>query len=99
MDVAGERRGVAIEPDGVDAGVLGAGDVGGEAVADHGGVVGVAAELPESALHGARIRLADADFAGDDDGPEVGPDAGGVDLEVLKVGSAVGDEGEGEALG
>ena len=83
----------------MDAGVEGAGDVGGGVVADHGGVDGIAAELLEGALHGGRVGFADADFAGDDDGLEVGADAGGVDLEVLEVGGAVGDEGERQATG
>ena len=76
-----------------------AGDVGTEAVADHGGAGGIAAELLEGDLHGAGMGFADADFAGDHDGLEIGPQAGCVDLEVLEVGGAVGDQPERQAAG
>ena len=99
VDVAGERGGFSVQPDGGHAGVLGTGDVGTEAVADHGGAGGIAAELLEGDLHGAGMGFADADFARDHDGLEVGPQAGCIDLEVLEVGGAVGDQPERQAAG
>ena len=48
---------------------------------------------------GPWMGLADADFAGDHDGLEIGPQAGCVDLEVLEVGGAVGDQPERQAAG
>ena len=73
VDVAGERGGFSVQPDGVNPGAMRAGDVGTEAVADHRRSRGIATELLQGELQGPRMGFADADFAGDHDGLEVGP--------------------------
>src|SRR4051794_4215929 len=83
VDLGGDRWVLdGVEPDGEHARGASAGDVGGEVVADHGRLVGTAAQSFEGELEEGGVRLADGDR----------PDAGGHG-DRLGQGAAAGVEG------
>src|SRR5271166_7153804 len=90
----GQRSIVAIDPDGADAGVARAGDVAGEAVANHHRLMRGDLQSVQYQLKNSAVGFSESMAARDDHRLEKAREVRTVDLGALDVRRAVGDQRE-----